>query len=156
MKMKSRIALTILLLLSLGTEAGIGEEQKHNGYWWANHSENFKTGFVVGYVIGMNNARDMLVGDCVAMQHGGVLPAEAPTEEEIKPCAEMPVLTNLKYNTVLPGQLADGTDEFYKDFKNKDISITLALRYVRDELTGTPAEELEKELARFRQVHVVW
>jgi hypothetical protein len=48
------------------------------------------------------------------------------------------------------GQLQEGVDEFYKDFRNKGIEINLAVAYVRDELKGKPAKELEEELARMR------
>ena len=50
------------------------------------------------------------------------------------------------------GQLSDGLDEFYKDFRNKTIDVNLAMAYVRDELKGKPAKELEEELTRYRGV----
>jgi len=44
--------------------------------------------------------------------------------------------------------LAEGVDDFYKDFRNKGIDIGLAIRYVRDELKGKSAKELEDKLTK--------
>ncbi len=153
--MKSRIALTILLLLSLGTEAGIGEEQKHNGYWWEDKNESFKLGFVTGYAMAGNNAGDMLAFECLANKHGGVLPQKAPPKEELIACSQESVPAAFDYSQVLIGQLADGIDEFYKDFRNKNVPVSLAIRYVRDQLKGKPAKELEDELTAWRKVTIL-
>lgn len=40
------------------------------------------------------------------------------------------------------GQVADGVDEFYKDFRNKLIGVVFALDYVRDQLKGKSPDEL--------------
>jgi hypothetical protein len=155
MKMTSRAALTVLLLLSLGTRAGTGEEQKHNGYWWEDTNRSFKLGFVTGFAMAGNSAGDMLVFECLANKHGGVLPTKAPPKEELIACSQEPVPTAFDYSQILLGQLADGIDEFYNDFRNKNVPASLAIRYVRDQLKGKPAKELEDELTAWRKVTIL-
>jgi hypothetical protein len=47
--------------------------------------------------------------------------------------------------------LADGVEEFYKDFRNKNIHIHQAIDYVKDELQGKPANKLAEALAAYRR-----
>jgi hypothetical protein len=47
--------------------------------------------------------------------------------------------------------LAEGFDEFYKDFRNKGLDIKLAMRFVKEQLHGKPSKELEDELTEWRR-----
>jgi hypothetical protein len=42
-------------------------------------------------------------------------------------------------------------DDFYKDFRNRGLNIELALKYVKDQLHGRPAKELEDEVTEWRR-----
>jgi hypothetical protein len=42
-------------------------------------------------------------------------------------------------------------DSFYRDYRNKQISVGWAIGYVRDEIKGKPAGELEAEVTMWRR-----
>ena len=88
---------------------------------------------------------------CLADKNGGTLPEKYPGNEAFRACLESPTVTPFDFTKIQFGQLAEGVDEFYKDFRNKNIDIILAMLYVRDELRGKPAKELEDELTQWRR-----
>lgn len=49
------------------------------------------------------------------------------------------------------GQFVDGMDAFYKDYRNKQLEVGWAIQYVRDEIKGKPAQELDAEVALWRR-----
>ena len=75
----------------------------------------------------------------------------AASGEEWKECMQTPEVAMLSYSNLRAGQLVEGLDEFYKDFRNKNILVDVAIRYVKDELRGKTGKELEDELATFRK-----
>ena len=141
----------LLLLVLLGTGMGQGQDQSHDGYWWAGFPSNYKLGFATGYAMAMTNAYDRASIKCLADKNGGTLPEKYPGHEALKACLESPTVTPFDFESIRIGQLAEGADEFYKDFRNKGIDIILAMSYVRDQLKGKPAKELEDELALWRR-----
>jgi hypothetical protein len=48
-------------------------------------------------------------------------------------------------------QLADGLDEFYKDYRNRSIRISSATWLVLNSIAGTDKAELEKKIENFRK-----
>jgi hypothetical protein len=150
--LKTYIGFALLfLLLSLGTVTAHGETQSHNGYWWADSAENFKLGFATGYAIAMTDASDAAAFRCLAAKNGGKVPEKYPGDEVFTACSQSPEAMSHNFGNIRVGQLVEGVDEFYKDFRNKNIEIQLAMQYVRDELKGKPAKELEDGLTGWRQ-----
>lgn len=150
--MKTRVGFALLLLLVLlGTGMGQGQDQSQNGYWWVGFSSDYKLGFASGYAMAMVNAYDRTSVKCLADKNGGTLPEKYPGKEALKTCFESPTVTPFDFTGIRFGQLAEGVDVFYKDFRNKGMDIDLALSYVRDELKGKPAKELEDELTQWRR-----
>jgi len=47
-------------------------------------------------------------------------------------------------------ELAAGVDHFYKDFRNRNITVMDALTFVGDQLRGVPDEKLNAELLKMR------
>jgi len=137
----------VVLLVLLATGIAQGQQEKPNGFWWLNSSETFKVGFVSGYVEAINRAYQSTKWRCL----GESLESKTKwTEKEAAECVS-PVaaydFTNIRF-----GQLVDGVDEFYKDFRNKNIHINAALDYVRDQLRGDKsAKQLEEELNQYRR-----
>jgi hypothetical protein len=149
----ARFSFALLLLLTLATGLGIGQEktQTQNGFWWVGFSEDFKLGFVNGYVIAMVRVEDIEGLQCLAERNGGTIPEKYPGDEAVKACStENPRLAAYNFDHLRLGQLSDGVDEFYKDFRNKGIDINPAMTYVRDALKGKSDKDLEQELTRLR------
>jgi len=49
------------------------------------------------------------------------------------------------------GQLVDGMDAFYKDYRNRQLEVGWAIQYARDSIKGKPAQELDAEIALWRR-----
>lgn len=75
----------------------------------------------------------------------------ASESKEQKACIEH--AQSLNYEKIKYGQYLDGMDAFYKDFRNLDYPIDGAIRIVRDQIRGRSADDIEKELASWRQCH---
>lgn len=142
--------LLVVLLVLLGTARATVENRSHNGYWWNGLTTDYKLRFASGYAMAMINAQDLAGFKCIADKNGGKLPEKAPGNEVLDACLQDPWVTPLDFGDVHFGQLTEGLDEFYKDFRNKEIDVQYALGYVRDELKGKSPEELGQELRRLR------
>jgi hypothetical protein len=59
--------------------------------------------------------------------------------------------TQLDYDGITMGQFVDGIDAFYRDFRNKQLEIGWATEYVRDQVKGKPAPELDAEVNLWRR-----
>jgi hypothetical protein len=148
MKRTSTWGALICLLMLLGAGMARAEDQSENGYWWEAQSRMFKLTFTLGYVKAMDRASGAVPWLCAAIAVS--LPGKSPSNDVmINDCQQ--TRRSFDYSDLMMGQLADGVDELYKDFRNKAIDITLAMQYVHDELNGKAPEELEKELKGFRE-----
>lgn len=136
--MKARVAFGLLLLLVV-MNAGRGQQQSHDGFWWVGSSESYRVGFASGYAMAMTNVSDAATFRCMAEK----------SDEAKKTCVQYEVLP-YDFTQIRMGQLSEGVDEFYKDFRNKAIDINPAFRYVRDELKGKSPKELQDELELWR------
>lgn len=138
------------MLALAGTGSTQVQTQPHNGYWWVANSAEFKLGFVAGYVQAEINTQDRIFFKCLADKHDGKIPEKYPGDEEFKECREK--TKDFDFNGLRLGQLDDGLDAFYKDFRNKAINIVPAINYVRDQLKGNKsARELESDLTLLRK-----
>jgi hypothetical protein len=146
--MRTKLVVASAILMVLVTAFAHGEEQPNNGYWWLGSTAEFKLGFVYGYVTAKNSdyLSDMIT--CAAEKSGGTL--DKVTSEATNACLKDPLISYQDFSGIRFGQLADGVDEFYKDFRNKGIVVAGAMSYVRDELRGKSAEELQGELSKLR------
>lgn len=114
-------------------------------------SPQFKLGFVSGYVMTIGGAHDLTALKCLA-ERSRLKSEKGISDETIKECEADPTVNLfVDYSNLRFGQLLEGTDEFYKDFRNKNIQIGAALHYVRDQLKGVSAKDLEEELTSFRK-----
>jgi hypothetical protein len=149
--MKTRIGFALILLL-FGIRIGHGQSpsEPDNGYWWVNQSETYKVALVNGFAMAMTTAADRVTFMCLAEKNGGVIPEKYPGEDVLRACAQTPTATLFSFGGIRFGQLVEGMDEFYKDFRNKGVYVTAAMFYVRDEIKGKSAKELEGELNLIR------
>ncbi len=114
-------------------------QNEHDGFWWTSQSSTAKVFFVSGYVEGMSAAS---AGVKAAVSEGAAKDS-VPSRSFL--------LREFDYSNVRAGQLVDGVDEFYKDFRNKGIEIADALLYVRDQISGESEERLKDFLNKLRQ-----
>lgn len=150
--MKSIFAVSILVFIMSGSAMSQNTaQQEHKAQWWNDSSETFKIGVVSGYLMASARAADAIAFSCLASKHGGQVPEQLPPEQEMKDCGE----NNHLYQTVncgafRMGQVKDGLDVFYKDWKNQQVEFEGAIRYVCDQLLGKTDSYLANELRRIR------
>lgn len=148
--MKNRIAFFFLMFLGVSSMSH-GQSEVHNGYWWFEKPEGFRLGFAAGYGTAMLHANNISFYHCLAEKNGGTIPEAAPPRDVFESCGREPQTAVYDFGDITVGQLSEGADEFYKTFLNKNVDINFAMRYVRDQLKGKPADELERELAAWRK-----
>jgi hypothetical protein len=116
-----------------------------DGSDWKQYSQSYKVGWIDGWATAMSNAQLDLAFLCALQLH---LTMES---EEGKACTK--AAQSLNFEMIRYGQYLDGMDTFYKDFRNTEVPINLAIKLVRDQIRGRPAEDIEKELVSWRQCH---
>jgi hypothetical protein len=93
-----------------------------NGYWWRESTRLGRLNYIQGYYDGMTRILVKASPEC-ADACPGILP-------------HIPDVTY--------GQVADGLDHFYSDYRYKTVPIPMAITYVWKELDGASPEDLEK------------
>jgi hypothetical protein len=60
----------------------------------------------------------------LAEKNGGVVLEKVPSDAVIKQCMERATVAPFAFGDIRFGQLEEGMDEFYKDFRNKSVYVT--------------------------------
>lgn len=130
------------------------DRPEQDGYWWASMTPAFKLGWVSGYAQAMDMAGIYAMGRCAA---------ELPMYSEKYPAVDSKQLwqtlcstDEFDYDGITMGQFVEGIDAFYKDYRNKQLSVTQAIEYARDEIKGKPAKDLETKLTQWRQCNAAY
>ena len=121
--MKSRrlvlpAALLLLLCFSLSAHA----QSDFDGDFWTTKTYAIKVTYVLGFVDGRS--------------HGINDAAEA-----LGTNLQDPRISKLAFEVTV-GQIVDGADEFYKDWRNRKVILRHAMQYVLDEAQGKDDSEL--------------
>ena len=143
-----RTFLVCLLFYATAT----AQHTKHDGNWWNDSSEGFRLGFVTGYLVSMNTVGDAAIFRCMSAK--GITSQTPPKvlTDALDACAQSPEAKPYQaYTGFTVGQWKDGIDEFYKDFRNRSLDVQLAIRWVNEQLHGTPAKELEDMVTEWRR-----
>lgn len=142
----NRSLVAILLLSSClfaQTSNSRNELTSNDGSDWQRFPDVAKVGYVMGYVDAGTGAY-MLFGFFCSWQ------VKADSEAG-KICKDNS--GSLNFGNITVGQFRDGMDAFYKDFRNTQVPLSMAMHLVRDQINGRPAEDIEKELVAWRQCH---
>ena len=134
-------ALALCLAFSLST-FGQANNLPRDGNWWRGLSKDFKGAYVAGLFDGAFVGYDYSYWNLAA-------------ESTDKPCVDKMTESfndNLRHlKNKKSGQIADGLDEFYKDFRNRSIRVRNAISYISLEISGASKEKLEKVLRDLRK-----
>ncbi len=135
---------TLLLLMFFLFDSSLvsrpSESPEHNGYWWIDQTPRDKLTFIEGYVAGMAVAYAT-----VAQDKEREYASNPVMQKEL--AAE---LENYDFFKLPYGQLSDGLDQLYNDYRNKMVSFPGALGYVRHSIRGRTREQLDRELILIR------
>lgn len=121
-----------------------------DGIWWSQMSPAFKLGWVSGYAKAMDLAGTLQMAACAAEMP--MYQKQFP-DVDAKEILQKMCLSNeaFDYDGITMGQFVEGIDTFFKDYRNKQLEVGWAIQYVRDEIKGKPAQELEAEVATWRR-----
>jgi hypothetical protein len=119
------------LLVVLLLTGAFAHAQTHNGNWWRTLEPSNKLMYVIGY----------MDGDCAGEMRAlmQVQPTQAQ-REHITKCVWPDAVTF--------GQVKDGLDHFYRDYRNRLIFADDALTIVKKEVEGQPTSTAEVEKLR--------
>lgn len=160
------VALAVFLALCVSVYAD--EPDDHDGYWWNRNDRMFKLGYIIGLcdgVAGVLNSlrRESLILDSYAAKpeeekeefwmFWGYYPLDWQNTADILRTIGKREWTDWAISSGTYGQLVDGLDEFYSDYRNKTLAISDALPIVGMELRGLPPEMIDdqKRLLRIRK-----
>jgi hypothetical protein len=134
--MKSFWLTALLFALSFSLYA----QDRRDGTWWLEQSHSYKFTYLVGFFDGMNLGEKFSYGKYT----------------DDKGCVDK-VMGSFDFykdkflKDVTNGQLADGLDEFYKDYRNRKIRIHDAVWLTLNAIAGTPQADIDKMVENFRK-----
>lgn len=147
--MQRLLVFTVMFVLCVSALTA-ADKPSLDGIWWSQMSPAFKLGWVSGYAQAMDLAGTLQMGTCAA---------ELPIYQEkfpnvdAKDLLQRMCLSNkaFDYDGITMGQFVEGIDSFFKDYRNKQLEVGWAIEYVRDEIKGKSALELEAEVTTWRR-----
>ena len=144
--MKSSL-ISLSLLTALMCPTCLAEEQGVviNGAFWHTLTKAEKGYFVAGYVVGNQlgfaQGRTAAVNDLMDV-HGV---AGARAERALK------ATNNLDASPFTFGQISDGVDECYKDFRNREVEVDMCIAWAVDGIQGDDDKSRESFLESVRE-----
>jgi hypothetical protein len=128
------------LLFALCFPLHAQDNTRRDGNWWREQTPSGKITYMTGFFDGMglghnfaywNNVNDKVCAPKIVGSY------DFYSDKFLKE------VTNI--------QLADGLDEFYKDYRNRSIRISDGVWLVLNSIAGTPQAELDKRIENFRK-----
>jgi len=118
------------------------EENRRDGNWWKTQDVISKLNYMTGFFDGMELGNKFSYWDTV--------------KEKNSSCSDRSIQSYTKYknkyvSNVTNGQLVDGVDEFYSDYRNRRITVDNAVWLVMNEIGGTPRAQIEKMIENWRR-----
>lgn len=139
-----RVWMISLLVLSVGSLAQ--ETGRRDGNWWMTISPVQKLDYMVGFFDGMDLGH--------SFSYWGLYNENGKSKDQN--CTSATVQSYEDYDTkffknVTNGQLVEGLDSFFKDYRNRRIRVSNAVWLVVNSIAGTPKNELDKMTETWRQ-----
>jgi hypothetical protein len=135
--MRRLIIVTSALLIA---SSAFAQPARRDGNWWNDQDRNYKLGYAAGLFDGLDLGRDFATW--------GLAPKD--------PCIVNSLESTEKYIAgfvaeATAGQLVDGLDDFYKDYRNRTIMADRAVWLVLNGVAGTPAAKLQEMIESHRR-----
>lgn len=120
-----------------------GQAEKPDGSMWSSFSDEMKLGYAVGFLQGVHFGEEMIVVGF------GSVGSDASTLLR----SQKLYSTYLKghFSELSAGQIIDGLNVFYRDFRNRNIEMPKAAWVVTHEVVGTPKLEVEATIEALRR-----
>ncbi len=145
MNLRKRLLLwAITLVFCVGLPFSARAEEHRDGNWWRDTAHMSKLAYMVGFFDGMELGHEFSYWH-VKTEKGDVdMAAYNRSHDSYRG------LNEEFFSNVTSGQLVDGLDHFYEDYRNRSILITDAAWIVVNTIAGKPAEMIEQLTQNFR------
>lgn len=145
----------LVLLLTLPTISWTEEKiLSSDGYTWESWSKGIKVGWAAGFYDGIEQGT--FEGGIFLWAFEDIMKNRYQDSNElefIKNKLGRSLGERTSFEFISFGQIVNGLDEFYKDFRNKTIEIREAAYMVRLELKGAPKNFIEEQI---RIIRIPW
>ncbi len=137
---------TVLLALSFALPTlTSAADIRRDGNWWRSQPNTARVYWVAGFFDGMDLGNRFSVWKYLK---------EGTKEEQA--CAKQATVTYQEFSQkyvehVTAGQLADGLENFYSDYRNRRIELPGAVWLVLNGIAGTPKDELNRRIDSWRE-----
>lgn len=120
-----------------------------DGLWWSESNNTQRLGYVIGYVDAMSaaalfSAANVCLDESVSKSLGGKSACYPKINGLVYPA------TIGRFSGITYGQLLDGLNDFYSDYRNRRVVIPGALNYVSSAISGKPKADLETMAEQMR------
>lgn len=146
MKHFKTILLVILLLVSLEVTA---DEDRKDGNAWQTNPQGIKIAYIIGFWSGRNEEAESW-NDALFM--AGPKKYDEAYVKFIQRVVKAAAAVRESGSQVTAGQLSEGLDNFYSEYKNRLILIPHAIRIVHYSISGHSVDEIEKYTVYFRKL----
>jgi hypothetical protein len=137
--MKIRAWCVVLFIFTFTAGFLNAEDRRRDGNWWNEGDRQLKLSYILGFFDGMDLGAGFSFWKFIDD------PCAARAKDSYKEYSA-------KYSeNVTNGQLVDGLDEFYKDYKNRKTILSQSVWIVLKSIAGTPKDELEKLIENKRR-----
>ena len=139
----------IAILIGVITLPSVFAQEKHNGNWWRSLGSNrgggaaldLKSTYVVGLIDG--EAMGIMITDGSPL----ITDDRSSVDERVNRYAR----NSVRFTTAAPGQVVEGMDKFFEDFRNRSISAGVAAWIVLNQIAGATDAQVESLTLKARQ-----
>lgn len=125
-----------------------------DGYKWTSMDDSMKIGFALGFIWGVSRATEegsfALRRLALRLMMPDLNKEVAPTIRELANSDADVLGKKLDLSGITAGQLIEGLDNFYKDYRNMKVLAEEAIWIVKLEIRGAPREFIDEEIRLLR------
>lgn len=130
-----------LVIVAAIAHSAAAQELEMNGVRWNRFNEDMKLGYALGFLQGTSFANDLIVVGFVSVGSDAttVFKAQKLYGDYMR-----------KHFEITVGQVVEGLDSFYKDYRNTNINMNRAVWVVAHAVTGTSQADIDKMTENLR------
>lgn len=136
--------LVLVIASALCLPAAAEVNQRRDGNWWRTSPALEKLAYVTGFFDGMALGSELSYSG-IRDKAGRIDPAL------VDKVATSYTAMSVQFKNVTNGQLADGIDKFYEDYRNRTILLSDAVWLVVNSISGKSDAEMQTMIENFRK-----
>lgn len=137
-----KLVLTIAMLML--SSMSWSDDNRRDGNWWLGQEKIVRTIYAIGFFDGMDLGNNFSHWK----YSNGTKAQQICSAQAVDSYREY---SQKYFGNVTAGQLSDGLDSFYTDYKNRRILVSAAVWLVANGIVGVPEDKLNKMIESWRQ-----